>query len=181
MRALKDIDKSNTVLFTCEECGTQKDSFRKLWNHQRCHKTFKCRKCDKQISYANRGRHAKLCKGKKSSQKCDKCEYSTTSTSKMERHKQRLHPVPVQKPAKESPQCQYCGKVFMRKQHCKDHEAKYCRVRNLQLNDSLTPLTDKEAMQWHSSTNMTKKDWSIILSLMEKKWGNAIIHRGTKV
>ena len=76
--------KHSNVLFTCEECGTQKDSFKKLWNHQQCHKTLKCRKCYKQILYANTGRHAKLCKGKKSSQKCDKCEYSTTSTSKME-------------------------------------------------------------------------------------------------
>lgn len=168
------------VAFTCEECGKQTDSLLKLRKHQRCHRTLHCKKCDKKISTINKAKHSKLCKGKKVRSKCSMCEYSTTSTFKMEKHKHREHPMPVSKPVKEPHKCQYCDKVFSRKFARDLHEAKNCRLRNLQL-DTLTPLTEEEALDWFSSTNMTKKDFDIIISKLEQKFGDNIIQRGTKV
>ena len=92
-----------------------------------------------------------------------------TDSLKMNRHKHRKHPVPVPKPAREAPKCQYCGNTFTRKYYRDLHEHNNCKKRKMQMGE-LSPLTREEAMQWHSSTNMTKKDFNIIMDLICEKF-----------
>ena len=172
--------KHSDISFACEECGKQTATIKDLRNHQRSHKICFCYKCGKNVSVQNFTRHLQNCKGEVEKEQCDKCDYSTTDSLKMNRHKHRKHPVPVPKPVREAPKCQYCGNTFTRKYYRDLHERNNCKKRKMQMGE-LSPLSREEAMQWHSSTNMTKKDFNIIMDLVCAKWGDAFVDNGAKV
>ena len=57
------IPLNNNDTCTCDKCGKSKKTLKQLIDHKLSHKKITCEKCDKTISYINRAKHAKRCKG----------------------------------------------------------------------------------------------------------------------
>ena len=197
------IPLSNKDTFTYDECGKSKKTLKQLIDHKLSHKKITCEKCDKTISYINRAKHAKRCKGilhcdtedcnfqtkykeimtkhKRKHQRhlCEDCGHLAKSVSKLDKHKEKEHRArnPVEF------KCSFCDYKSTYKFNRDAHTKMYCREKRriVGIDDKVSPITPEEATEWFSSTNCTMSDFNILLSRFSDKFGPRIIEQGCKV
>ena len=88
VKHMKDVHL-DTKQYNCDEYSKIFTSARTFYNHRRCHQSFQCFKCDKNLARSKKASHIRRCQGVKDKVKrChfDDCDYTTKKLSNLKTH-----------------------------------------------------------------------------------------------